>query len=680
MLFNRTLLVFLIIAVFVAACSDDENGVQDPDAGPGADVEEDVEEDVYDGPPGDPLATCDDLNPGVCAFPWPSNLYLSSDEETATGYRLKFDEETLPANQQGIHVRPQLFEHLDGYDLGVPIMVKFPELDDSDLPGEYEIEDSMAGDAQILLYEVSGESLERIPYWAELDALEDDAESQTLFIRPAVILENNTRYIVALRDLETTAGEPIEPSESFAALVAGDAGGDPVLAHRQERFDDVFNLLEGDGISPDDVTLAWDFVTASSDALHQPMLQIRDDAFAFADEEGVDWSVEDVFFHHSDDPDDDDYDPYIGMTVEAVMEVPHYMEPYDGISDAWKLSRDEDGQIQRVGEPRQVPVLVRIPYRALEGEEVGLIVYGHGLLGGRWEIYADHLGQIAEQAGYVVVAVDLVGMAHTEGDAAQEAVQDLNHFIALSDRLHQGLLEYLLLARTAAEALVELEPGDEQLSIDPDDVHYMGGSQGGIFGATFMALTPDIERGYLAVPGNNYSTLLHRSVNFDDFNDFMTLTYRSSADRNLNIAAMSLMWSTTEPVSFLRHIRSEPFDGQPRDVLLAVAKGDWQVATITNENVARSDIDIPLMENYDSQRDPYGVQYAPYDHEGSGTVLFDFGNPWPDRANRPPQDEVGDPHGWLGSVEEALIQLDTFLREGVIVDICDGEPCQFDPP
>ena len=169
-------------------------------------------------------------------------------------------------------------------------------------------------------------------------------------------------------------------------------------------------------------------------------------------------------------------------------------------------------------------------------------------------------------------------------------------------------------------------------------------------------------------------------MNFDDFNDFMTLTYRSSADRNLNIAAMSLMWSTTEPVSFLRHIRSEPFDGQPRDVLLAVAKGDWQVATITNENVARSDIDIPLMENYDSQRDPYGVQYAPYDHEGSGTVLFDFGNPWPDRANRPPQDEVGDPHGWLGSVEEALIQLDTFLREGVIVDICDGEPCQFDPP
>lgn len=676
MTFLRSPVVLAILIALVAACSDDANGIDDPDAGDMADVND---EDVIDEPTDFPLATCDDLNPDVCAFPWPSNLYLSPDDDRATGYQLKFADETLPANQQGNHIQPELFEHFDGYDLGVPIMVQFPNLDDSELPGEYQIEDSMADDAQVLLFEVDGDSLQRIPYWAELDALEGNSENQTLFIRPAVILDTDTRYVVALRNLETTDGEPIDSSESFAALVEGNTSGDPVLAHRQEQFDEVFELLDSAGVEPDSLTLAWDFVTASSEALHDPMLHIRDDAFAYAEEEGIDWWVEETF-HLSDDEEDEDFHPHIGLDIEAVMEVPHYMETYEEVDDAWKLHRDEEGQIKRADEPREVPVLARIPHRALEGDEVGLIVYGHGLLGGRWELYADHLGQLAEEAGYALVAVDLVGMAHSEADAAQEAVQDLNHFIALSDRLHQGLVEYLLLANTAPTVLDELDADDIEISIDSDDVHYMGASQGGIFGGSFMALTPDIERGYLAVPGNNYSTLLHRSTNFDQFNAFMELTYPTSADRNLNLAAMNLLWSTTEPVSFMRHIRAEPFDGEPRDVLLAVAKGDWQVATITNENVARSGLDIPLMENYDVERDPYDVEYANYDHEGSGTVLFDFGNPWPDHANRPPDDDIGDPHGWLSSVDEALLQLDTFFRDGLIVDICGGAPCQFDPP
>ena len=711
----RRLFAVSSIALFLIACPGEDpvdNDEPAPDAGPVDDVDEtdDVEDDAgdtgdagIDDPDEYPLSTCDDLDPDVCAYPWPSNLYLEPDDERATGYQLTFGDESLPANAaDDVHISPDLFGHLDGYDLGVPIMAQFPNLDDSDLPDEYEIEASMDADASILLYEVDGDTIERIPYWAELDVLEDDAADQTLFIRPAVILEDDTRYIVALRALEDTDGDAIEPSESFSRLVDGDTGDDDVLRHRQQRFDDIFDLLDTDDIDADELTLAWDFHTASSDALHGPMLDIREDALDVAATDSIEWSTESMTRYTDEEPSDDngengenddngengepdlDYDPYIGLEIEATMEVPHYMEPYDQLDDAWKLHRNDDGDIEQNG-TREVPVYARIPHSALDGDETGVVVYGHGLLGSRYQIGATTWDRAAEEMGVAFVAVDLVGMSHHEAGAAQETVFDINHFVALSDRLHQGLAEYLLLAHTAADELPGLEVpdgvDDYDIDIDPDDTHYAGASQGGIFGGTFMALTPDVERGYLAVPGNNYSTLLHRSTNFDELNEGMALAYHETSERNLNVAAMSLLWSTTEPVSFLRHVRSEPFgDDDPRDVFLAVAKGDYQVATITNENAARSDIDIPLLENYDEDREPFDADVASYPHAGSGTVLFDFGNPWPDAGNTPPDDDIGDPHGWLATVDDHFGQIETFFRDGDIIDICDDAPCQFDAP
>lgn len=687
---NSRLVPLLAVAFLALACpaEDPDDNQPAPDAGPVGDVQEDTGTDAGDAndeqPPDYPLSRCDELDPEVCAFPWPSNQFLEPDDESPTDHRLTFDDETLPANAGGDHVSPDLFDHLDGYDLGVPIMVRFPDVDGSDLPDEYEIEASLDDDASILLYEITDQGLQRVPYWTELDQLEDDSEKRTLFVRPAVLLEPDTRYVVAFRDLTDTDGDPVQPPSAFSALVEGETEDDDVLEVRQQRFDEVFDLLDDHGIEPSSLTLAWDFVTASSEALHGPMLEIREQAADYAAETGIDWTT-DSMTEFSDDDQADDHDPYIGLEIEATMEVPHFMEPYEGVDGAWQLHRDDEGDITR-NETRDVPVYARIPHRALEdGDEIGVVVFGHGLLGSRHQIGAEHWGRAAQQMGVAFVAVDLVGMAHTEINVAEQSIADLNHFVGIADRLHQGLAEYLLLARTAPDALEDLEPtdgvDDPELSVDAADLHYAGGSQGGIFGGSFMALTRDVDRGYLSVPGNNYSTMLHRSTNFDEFNELMEMTYPESADRNINIALMNLLWSTTEPASFLRHVRAEPFDGDdPRDVFLAVAKGDYQVATITNENAARSDIEIPLLENYDEQREPFGAEVVDYPHSGSGTVLFDFGNPWPDPGNVPPDDDIGDPHGWLASVDGHFDQIETFFRDGEIVDICDGEPCQFDPP
>lgn len=682
--FGPGLLLLIALAGPVVGCGEpaevgDDEPLQEGDGdGPGENGEKVV---LYPQAETYPVARCDDLDLTSCAFPWPSNLYLAPDERRSSGYALRFDEGSLPSNRSGVALDPGRLAHLDGYDLGVPIMVGFPGLQEDQLISEYQIQESLHEEALIRLFEVSDQGLRRLSYWTELDLLEPDEDKRILFVRPGEILKPATRYLVAIQGLTDQEGVKFAPSEAFDLLRQGRGLEDPILQYRQERFEEIFSLLEQAGLHREELQLAWDFQTASSEALHGPMLSIREAAFQYIEDEGITWSFDEVVeYAREEDGTGRPVHTYIGLELRGTIEVPHFMTPYEEIPNTWVLARDEEGQITQNG-TRQAPILVRIPHRALNGDPVGILIYGHGLLGSRWELHAPHLGRLAEEYGYMQVAVDLVGMSGAEGVAAAQSVVNANHFVTLSDRLHQGLLEYLLASHAARMDLPNLEELISRgIEIDLDHHYFMGASQGGIFGATFMALSTHIERGYLAVPGNNYSTLLHRSTNFVEFNSTMARTYRESAERNQVVAFLGLLWSTTEPVSFLRHLRKEPFDGVHRDVLLAVAKGDWQVATITNEVLARSGLEIPLMENYDRERSPYGVEVATYPHRGSGTVLFDFGNPWPAPGNDHPRDELGDPHGWLSSVDVAGIQLDHFLRQGEIIDVCDEKPCQFDPP
>ncbi|MEM9692838.1 MAG: hypothetical protein AAGA56_09860, partial [Myxococcota bacterium] len=212
---------------------------------------------------------------------------------------------------------------------------------------------------------------------------------------------------------------------------------------------------------------------------------------------------------------------------------------------------------------------------------------------------------------------------------------------------------------------------DASIQVDDAEVHYFGGSQGGIFGPTILATSPDIERGVLGVPGNNYYSMLSRSVNFEPLLLLLRLVYPSSKDVAVAVAAVQLMWDRTDPVSYLgRMLRSG------KRALMLAAKGDRQVAVVTNEIAARTWPDeLPLMAPYDRDRTPWGIPQVDYPRQGSGIVLFDFDNPWPESDGNLPPDSEPDPHGRLEDVLEALELLTTFLQQGEIIDICNGDGC-----
>ncbi len=654
--------------------AEEEDAADAADATGDADAEPDAS-DPYDQP------DCDSLQPARCEFPWPSNLFLRPDEQRTTGYTLNFGAETLPVVEEGpttgLQTEPDPYRRLDGYEVGTPLMVMFPDVDTSEMAGERSIERSMEADSPIVWLEVddNGDVVRHIPHFAELDSRADSADEQVLFVRPAVILDEGSRYVVAFRNLQDTTGSDIEPSEAFAKLRDGDTDADEVLEGRQARFDEIFDILEGEGVQRDELTLAWDFVTASSDATHGPMLHMRDRGFEITGEDGPQ-----IEFTTVKENTEDDHD-YWWLQIEGTFESPRFMKD--------KTIRGQTGSVFNWGEDglpeangtHEQTFWLYVPHSAKDGSDHGLIQYGHGLLGAGSQTGGSFNGKIANDHKFIFFGTSLAGMSNEDNTSALLAVQNLNAFPFLADRLHQGMLEFLLLARSMRERLpAHDEFTSRNISVNTDELFYSGISQGGIFGGTYMALSTDVTYGHLGVPGNNYSTLLHRSVDFDPFFEVMRRAYSSPVSQAIALSTIQLLWSQTDPSSYLRHITAEPFEGNdPHYALFAPAKGDWQVSVMTNEIAARSDIDIALMENYDDERDVALVDEQAYPYTGSGVVLYDFGNPWPEPGNSPPDDDLGDPHGDPRQEDHHNEQMIHFFRNGgEIIDVCGGDGCHPD--
>ena len=461
----RVGLLALGLAGWLVACDDDGGAKATADAAVDAQVGADAAVDA--GPP-EPTPACDALDPAECTFPWPSNLYLAEDATRATGYTLRFGADSLPANLQGVRIRPAVFERMDGYEPGVPLMLVVPRLDPANLPDERAIDESVSPSSPLLWFEDTGAGLRRVPCFAELDLKEADPDRRLLFVRPAEILREDTRYVVALRDLQAEGGAAPVPSEAFVALRDGVATG--ALAARQARFDRVFADLEAEGIPRESLYIAWDFHTASADALHGPMLQMRRAGFEATGPDGPELTITDVeeFAPEADDT-GRPVDPYIALELRGTMRVPHFMEPWgEGQfgKTGYHFFLGADGLPAQNGW-RDAEFWVRVPHSALDGTPHGLVMYGHGQLGRGSQVRAGDKGQVANDGKLIFFAADLVGMSEEEEGGVPSILLDMNLFPWIADRLHQGLLEYMLLPESLhpdqlglAERTLKSLPGD----------------------------------------------------------------------------------------------------------------------------------------------------------------------------------------------------------------------------
>jgi hypothetical protein len=675
-------------ALLAAGCSDDDAG----EAGGGeAAVTDDAGTEVVElaGEIELALATperCEHFDAGGCLLPFPSDHFTRADDSTASGRRLALAAEAMPVNADGVAVDPTEWNRDDGFSSGSPILVVIPALDPqaSGLAPVTDIGASLADDAPIVL--LDADSGERVPYWAELDAAgtgvavperteapavaDDDT---ALVIRPARNMTHGHRHIVALRDVVDDAGEAVEPSDGFRAY--RDRLGTDVEAveARRSAMERVFADLEGAGVDRAGLVLAWDFTVRSTPDVTDRLLAMRDDAFADLGDAAPGFTVEAV---------DTEDAPAGARVVTGRFTVPNYLTDDGGPGAVLANDASPDGIPQRNGD-REGRFICVVPTQP--GGSGGAVLYGHGLLGGAEE--ARSVGDLAVPLlGITVCGTDFVGMAREDIGPIFEMLRDFSGFRMIPDRLQQAHLQFLYLGRLLVHpggfAAHEAFADAEGASVLDGELVYVGSSQGGILGGATSAVAADWDRAALLVPAQNYSTLLDRSVNFDEFAVVLADAYPDPVDRQVLLALAQQLWDRGENNGYSQNLTADPLRGtEATTVLLLGAFGDHQVANVATDVLART-AGIPLRtpglaDGRSPDDEPFwGIDTVEqWPTTGSIYLMWDFDQPAPPTANVAPR-TGDDPHGMAAASTGALLAIVSFLTEVELDDPCPGgAPC-----
>ena len=689
---------------------------------------------------------CDFLDPAVCLQPWPNDYFTVNDSSTATGKRLNLNSASMPANVNGVHIDPTDMNRADGFSPGNLIVIKIPGLETPAAfanSGIVPIDDMHAyADPDQAVMVINADTGERQPIWAELDSnpttVDPDGSDPgginanpsntgdvNLIIRPAKNFDFGERYIVALRNLKDASNQPIQAPIGFQVYRDNEITDQPEVESRRPHMESIINdLTSKAGVDRNSLYMAWDFTVASEDSVTGRATTIRDDAFArlgdtdLADRKidglSPDWTITRVLNQGDPIPPGERSLPsQIARRVEGTIEVPCYLDQ-NGCPTGAQFSHDANGDI--TWDPsytRDVEWRCEIPDSVVAGgtlHPAGVGTYGHGLLGSADQLTGQ--GQLAQNSNTIYCAMDWEGFAEQDLATVLAALSDMSNFNKIADRMQQGLVNFMYLGR----ALIHPNglATDPAFSMDPDGagsepagsvidtsagddtrLKYMGVSQGAIMGGALTALDPDVDRGVLNVTGMNYSTLLRRSVDSDEYFKIggigLYSNYPNELERPLMLSLVQLLWDRGEANGYAHNMTTNPLPNtNPHEVLLQAALGDHQVANVTAEAEARTvgaSLYSPALEasrHWDVN--PYmGInQVSSFPYTGGSMLVYYDGGPvgfagtrgqgtaTPPDENVPPRTEWGfggDPHGYPRASADGLAQEQSFL-EGNGVPAC----------
>jgi predicted esterase len=655
---------------------------------------------------------CDPLDPSTCLYPFPNDFFTVPDGTTDTGLRVNFTTVAMPKNTANVPIVAADYNLNDGFSPGASILLRVPGVDlaMTGAPPITDLAQSQDPDAPIVV--VNATTLAHHLIWAETDSNATTEADRALIIRPAINFDEGTRYIVALRNMKDSSGTLITPNADFLAYRDIIPTGDPAKEARRPHMESLFTTLAAAGIARADLYLAWDFTVASERNLSERLLFMRDDAFARLDSASPAFVVSTVAEHpctagtttsggcatNADcgtggvcDTMTVGVSANIFRRVSGTFQVERYV---DSTTPPARFVLDSNGLPTHQATTQTARFVCIIPRAALAGPTDPAVparpsLYGHGLLGTPEEVNAGNVQDMANEHNFVFCATQWIGMSAADVPNAVAILQDLGKFPSLTDRLQQAMVDQLFLARLlihpngfGSNAAFQDSSGNSV--IDPSAVFFDGNSQGGIFGGTLMAIAQDITRGVLGVPGMNYSLLLTRSVDFDQYKAFLYPAYPNELRRPLLLALIQMLWDRSDPNGYAHHMTTDPLPNTPpHEVLLHEAFGDHQVANVSTEVEARTigaSIHQPAINagrSYEVSPYPYIPAIPSYPFNGSALIIWDSGSATPPTENIPPDPMLSpDPHSDPRKSSIARQQKSDFLQTGgAVTDVCSGIPC-----
>ena len=644
---------------------------------------------------------CDPVSGGRCLLPFPNDRYTRADSTTSTGLRVNLKPSFTPANKDGVPIDTKQINRSDGFSPGAPAIVQIPGLDLSKTAGTPTVDEpskSLDPSSPIAVFDTS--TGEQWPVSAELDQVAGAAPDPVLFVRPQTNYVEGHTYVVALRNLKDAQGNAIPPSKVFKAYLDGtDLPQVAGFEDGRPRTDQILNELDSWGVGRSGLYLAWQFTVASTANLTGRLLHIRDDAFqrlgganGLTDDAAPSFTVTSV--------NNDTGWSGIARDVTGTYEVPSYLTG-DG-SPGSVFNTGSDGLPTYSGKSYTANFRCIIGDGAMTTPGVPT-VYGHGLFGTENEVRSDSQRAMVARFGRLYCSTDEIGMADPDELPSIAILQDLSNFPRLVDRLQQGVLNELFLARLlnspegfATNAAFQNASGDSVIA--PHEVTYDGNSQGGILGGVVTAVSTDMTRSVIGTTGTDYATLMDRSTDFTPFFAVLNGSYTMRIDQTIALDLIQMQWDRSEPNGYASHMVNDLLPDTPtHKVLMLLSYGDHQVTNWAGDVEART---IGRDGNFFAECPNVAANrmvgewplwnvpcMASYPFDGSGVVYNDTGSDPNPLANVPPVEDdparpvqTHDPHNDPQDTPAIQDQKDGFLQSGgAITDTCGGI-CQFPPP
>ncbi|MCO4772446.1 MAG: hypothetical protein KDA24_20605 [Deltaproteobacteria bacterium] len=635
--------LLLLLALGLAACPSTD--VPDP-----PEPEPETITGIENAPLGDALV------PEVALFPFPSDFWLEDDPTTATGRRVVFPEGVLPEP-----LTPETYGDHDGFSR-IPTLLSFFDvsIDPTTLPPLEDAAATLSPDSSVVL--LREDTWEPVPALVELDANAQFPFEQSLIIRPRLLLEAGTGYVVLITDdVKDTNGQPLPLNDAFRALRDDIATDSEAVEAWRSRFSLVTDAIAGTQITPERVRMGWSFHTRSEESVVGPLLQMQEIAGAAT---LPPWELV------IDEVDGDD------RLVRGTFMAPDFLDE-DG------FVRLDDGGAPIVQGERTVEFLLTIPVELEETRPV--FAFGHGFFSTLEEPTWGSLNSAIHRWRMSTITTNF--LAFNEGDA-------LSTFGLLGSRLQdtysvtsqqlQSLTHFTLLSRLVDEQLVD-DPrlvtgsGDPLLLPAP---RYMGISNGGTQGLTLMSTSPGYTIGALVVPGGAWSHMLERAVQWNDMGALLRERFEDPRELQAVMALVQPLLDAADSMNYAEHLTRDRFPGLPPvRVTMHEALWDSQVANMVTHWVART-AQIPLVTP--APIDVWGIPTVtaagetPVDTE-SALIVYDLEVAAIPPGNVPPAED-NDTHAEVRNREDYLVHLERFLEDGTIVQqcvgACDGDDAQ----
>jgi hypothetical protein len=647
---------------------------------------------------GKPAADCQPFSRTPCLLPFPNDQFTRRDRSTPTGLRVNMPAGAMPVNAHGQRIGVGPYDRNDGFSPGSAMIVHVPGLDNAKAfartgaVGLLNMKQAFAPNQPIVVIdEATGK---RQLVYAQLDANATTPRTKNLMILPAKELAEGHTYVVALRRLRNARGRLL-PAPAWFERLRDNRRLPPGERSQRGRYARIFKALGGAGIQQAPLYEAWDFTVASEKNLTSRLLSIRNTAFAqLGDRNLADGKVQGRAPSYA----------IASNTalnsqlrdVQGTFQVPCFLITCGATATTalhYSSRRADALPTQSPGNVATASFECIVPASASAANPARISLYGHGLLGSRSEVTDSWVQALATRFNMAFCATDWWGLAAGDEPLALDAVENLNLFPALVDRLQQGVLNTLYLGRLMLSsqgfgANPAFQTGGRSV-IDTSHLYYDGNSQGGIEGGLTTAVAPDFRRAVLGVTGIDYGNLLiQRSTDFAPFKAILEGSYTDPSLYPVITDLIQQLWDRGDPDGYAQHMTTRPLPDTPsHTVLMQNAYGDFQVSMYAGAAEART----IGASAYEPALDPsrsrdrnllFGIP-AISSHPVSESVIemWDSG---PGRVKPPPLGNVPpvagphniDPHEDPRKTPSAQTQISDFLEpNGTFVNVCAGKPC-----